>query len=69
MDQCKKIYTWWKYVFVKKTERFLPDHWPTFYKISSKCFVTDLKNKKYTDMIMGIGTNILGVLNLQYINQ
>tara|TARA_B100001964_G_C14230114_1_gene599600 strand:+ start:747 stop:2066 length:1320 start_codon:yes stop_codon:yes gene_type:complete len=44
----------------KRPERFLPDLWPTFYKFSKRCFVTDLKNKTYVDMIMGIGTNILG---------
>ncbi len=44
----------------KRPERFLPDLWPTFYRSSKKCFVTDLRNRQYVDMIMGIGTNILG---------
>ena len=42
----------------KRPERFLPDLWPTFYRSSKKCFVTDLRNRQYVDMIMGIGTNI-----------
>ena len=25
----------------KRPERFLPDLWPTFYRSSKKCFVTD----------------------------
>ena len=44
----------------KRPERFLPDQWPTFYKKSQGCYVYDLRNKKYIDMIMSIGTNILG---------
>ncbi len=59
-DNAKKYIPGGNMFLSKRPERFLPNHWPTFYKVSSKCFVTDLKNKKYTDMIMGIGTNILG---------
>jgi glutamate-1-semialdehyde 2,1-aminomutase len=44
----------------KRPERFLPNYWPTFYKKSKSCYVTDVNNRKYTDMIMSIGTNILG---------
>ena len=44
----------------KRPERFLPGKWPTFYKKAKGCFVYDIKNNKYIDMIMGIGTNILG---------
>ena len=44
----------------KRPERFLPRYWPTFYKKSKSCYVTDVNNNKYTDMIMSIGTNILG---------
>lgn len=44
----------------KRPERFLPKYWPTFYKKAKGCHVTGVNNKRYTDMIMSIGTNILG---------
>ena len=44
----------------KRPDRFLPKYWPTFYKKSKGCYVTDVNNKKYSDMLMSIGTNILG---------
>jgi len=44
----------------KRPDRFLPKYWPTFYKKSKGCYVTDINNKKYSDMLMSIGTNILG---------
>ena len=48
----------------KRSEMFLPDHWPSYFSISKGCKVWDLENKELIDMsIMGIGTNILGYGN------
>ena len=47
----------------KKSELYLPNQWPAYFKKSKDCFVTDLSNKKYLDLTMGIGTNILGYAN------
>jgi len=45
----------------KRSEMFLPDQWPAYFKKAKGCNVWDLDGRKYTDMsIMGIGTNILG---------
>ena len=44
----------------KRPERFLPLKWPTYFLKSKGCTVYDLDRKKYYDMIMAIGTNILG---------
>ena len=45
----------------KRSEMFLPNHWPSYFQKAKGCKVWDLEGKEYTDMsIMGIGTNILG---------
>ena len=45
----------------KRSEMFLPNHWPAYYSKAKGCEIWDLDGKKYIDMsIMGIGTNILG---------
>lgn len=44
----------------KRAEMLLPDFWPTYYSKTSKCYVWDLDNIRYTDMFMGVGTNSLG---------
>ncbi len=47
----------------KKSEMFLPNLWPSYFKSAKGCIVKDLDNKSYIDMTMGIGTNILGYSN------
>ena len=59
-ERSKKLIPGGNMFLSKRPERFLPGKWPTYYKKSKGCYVYDLKNKKYVDMIMGIGTNILG---------
>ena len=44
----------------KRPEMFLPENWPAYFSKAKGCNVWDLDNQKYTDMIMGIGTNSLG---------
>ncbi len=59
-EKSKKLMPGGNMFLSKRPERFLPGKWPTFYKKAKGCFVYDIKNNKYIDMIMGIGTNILG---------
>ncbi len=47
----------------KRPEMFLPSKWPTYFKKSKGCSVIDLKDKKYFDFNMGVGTNFLGYSN------
>ena len=48
----------------KRSEMFLPDQWPSYFKKAKGCKIWDLDGREYTDMsIMGIGTNILGYGN------
>ena len=50
-------------LYSKRPEMFLPNKWPTYFKKSKDCYVWDIKNKKYTDMIFAVGTNVLGYGN------
>lgn len=45
----------------KRSEMFLPDFWPSYYKKSKGVEIWDLDDNKYIDMsIMGVGTSVLG---------
>jgi glutamate-1-semialdehyde 2,1-aminomutase len=45
----------------KRSEMFLPDLWPSYYKKAKGVEIWDLDNNNYIDMsIMGVGTCILG---------
>ena len=50
-------------LYSKRPEMFLPRKWPTYFKKSKDCYVWDLRNKKYIDMIFAVGTNVLGYGN------
>ena len=52
-------------LYSKRPEMFLPDKWPTYFKKSKDCYVWDLRNKKYIDMIFAVGTNVLGYGNVR----
>ena len=53
----------------KREDRFAPNIWPCYFSKSKKCFVWDLKNKKFTDFsLMGVGTNVLGYSNSEVDN-
>ncbi|MDA8967024.1 aminotransferase class III-fold pyridoxal phosphate-dependent enzyme [Planktomarina temperata] len=47
----------------KRPERFLPLNWPVYFSNSKGCIVYDLDKNQYYDMIMSIGTNVLGYSN------
>lgn len=45
----------------KRSEMFLPDQWPSYYKKAKGIEIWDMDNNKFIDMsIMGVGTCILG---------
>tara|TARA_B100000886_G_scaffold307078_1_gene239866 strand:+ start:16323 stop:17648 length:1326 start_codon:yes stop_codon:yes gene_type:complete len=48
-------------LFGKRSELYLPNNWPAYYKKAKGCTIFDLDNNKYLDFTMvGIGANILG---------
>ena len=48
----------------KRSEMFLPDKWPSYFRKSKGCYVWTLDDQKLIDMTtMGVGTNILGYAN------
>ena len=50
-------------LYSKRPEMFLPNNWPTYFKKTKDCYVWDIENKKYVDMIFAVGTNVLGYGN------
>ena len=59
--RAKKVIPGGNMLLSKRSEMFLPDHWPAYFSKSEGCKVWDLDGKEYIDMsIMGIGTNTLG---------
>ena len=48
----------------KNPDRYLPNAWPTYFKTSKGCIITDLDNNRFKDFsTMGVGTNVLGYGN------
>jgi len=48
----------------KRSERFLPENWPSYYKKASGCKIWDLDNNEYFDFAqMGVGSCVLGYAN------
>ena len=63
-SRAKRIIPGGNMLLSKRSEMFLPDHWPAYFSKAKGCKVWDLDGREYTDMsIMGIGTNILGYGN------
>ncbi len=50
-------------LFSKKPDLHLPDFWPSYYKNAKDCYVWDLNNQRYLDMMFYTGTNVLGYSN------
>ena len=57
--KAKKIIPGGNMFLSKKSESYLPDVWPSYYKSAKGCTVEDLDGNKFIDMTMGVGTNIL----------
>ena len=60
-NRAKKIIPGGTQLPSKRSELFLPEQWPSYYKKAKGVEVWDLDGNKYVDMsIMGVGTCILG---------
>ncbi|MGA2418076.1 MAG: aminotransferase class III-fold pyridoxal phosphate-dependent enzyme [Candidatus Staskawiczbacteria bacterium] len=60
-NKAKKIIPGGTQLLSKRSEIFLPEQWPSYFKKAKGCEVWDLDGNKYIDMYsMGIGSCILG---------
>ena len=60
-NKAKKIIPGGSQLLSKRSEQFLPEQWPSYYKKAKGVEVWDLDDNKYIDMsLMGVGTCILG---------
>jgi len=60
-NQAKKIIPGGTQLLSKRSEMFLPEQWPSYYKKAKGVEIWDLDDDHYIDMsIMGVGTCILG---------
>ncbi|MGZ7136082.1 MAG: aminotransferase class III-fold pyridoxal phosphate-dependent enzyme, partial [Methanobacterium sp.] len=60
-NKAKEILPGGSQLLSKRSEMFLPDLWPSYYKKAKGVEIWDLDDNKYIDMsIMGVGTCILG---------
>ncbi len=59
--RAKKVIPGGAQLLSKRAERFLPDHWPSYYSKAQGAYIWDLDGTRYLDMsIMGVGACILG---------
>ena len=59
--KAKKIIPGGNQLLSKRSEMFLPNHWPSYYKKAKGCSIWDLDNKKYYDFAgMGVTSCVLG---------
>ncbi len=64
LNRAKKIIPGGNQLLSKRSELFLPGHWPTYYKKAKGCKVWDLNNKVYYDFAgMGVTACVLGYSN------
>ena len=63
-SEAKRFIAGGNMLFSKRPDAFLPNKWPSYFKKTKGCYVTDLDNNKYIDMCsMAVGTNTLGYSN------
>ena len=61
LKKAKEIIPGGNQLFSKRSELFLPELWPAYYKKAKGCNIWDLNNKRYIDFAgMGVTTCILG---------
>ncbi|MBD3352536.1 MAG: aminotransferase class III-fold pyridoxal phosphate-dependent enzyme [Candidatus Lokiarchaeota archaeon] len=64
-NKAKRIIPGGTQLLSKRSEMFLPEQWPSYFKKAKGVDVWDLDGNKYTDMtIMGVGACILGYSDL-----
>jgi len=60
-NKAKKLIPGGTQLLSKRSEMFLPDHWPSYYKKAKGVQIWDLDDNKFIDMtIMGVGACTLG---------
>ncbi len=60
-DKAKKVIPGGTQLLSKRSEMFLPEQWPSYFKKAKGVEIWDLDDNKYVDMsIMGVGACILG---------
>ena len=60
-NRAKRVIPGGNMLLSKRSEMFLPEHWPAYFSRAQGCRVWDLDGRELIDMsIMGIGTNLLG---------
>ena len=60
-NKAKKIIPGGSQLLSKRSELFLPEQWPSYYKKAKGVEVWDLDGNKFVDMsLMGVGACILG---------
>ena len=60
-NKAKQIIPGGTQLLSKRSEQFLPNQWPSFYKKAKGVEIWDLDDNKYIDMsLMGVGTCTLG---------
>ncbi len=63
-QKAKEIIPGGNQLLSKRSEMFLPDQWPSYYKRAKGVELWDLDNRHYYDLsMMGIGTCVLGYAN------
>ena len=62
-EKAKKIIPGGNMLLSKRSEMFLPQKWPSYFSRAKGCLLWDINGKKYIDMIMAVGTNVLGYCN------
>ncbi len=66
LSKAKKFIPGGNQLLSKRSEIFLPNYWPNYYKSASGCTVTDLENNRYYDFAgMGVTSCTLGYSNLK----
>lgn len=64
-NKAKKLIPGGSQLLSKRSEMFLPDQWPSYYKKAKGVEIWDLDNNKFIDMtIMGVGACTLGYSDL-----
>ena len=59
--RAKEIIPGGNQLFSKRSELFLPDQWPSYYKKAKGCEIWDLENNHYYDFAgMGVTACVLG---------
>ena len=67
--KAKKLIPGGTMLFSKKPELYSSENWPAYYKKAKGCYVWDLNDKKFLDMLFLVGTNTLGYSNKHVDNQ